>query len=177
MREEAISDPNENEHENDQFEKDSQLISSKGNEESAGKNKDDELNLIATAILFMIAGYDTTAQTLSYAVWQLCQKPDIQEKLQNEIDETFGKADNIELEDDDLDYGKIQGMQYLDMFLHEVLRRYTPAGILPRVCTKDYRIRGTDIVIKKNQQVHIPIYGVMLDEKYKKVNESRSFVF
>jgi len=163
LKQDLKYDINDNEHMDDQFEKDSELKNIQNITNSGTNEEEDELNLVATAVLIMVAGYDTTAQTLSYAGWQLSQRPDIQEKLHNEIDETFENSTfdgNL-----NLDYSKVQGMQYLDMFLQEVLRRYTPVGIINRVCTKNYHIKGTNVVIKKNQEVHIPIHGIMLDEK------------
>ena len=64
----------------------------------------------------LVAGYDTTAQTLSYCAYELVKNPDIQKRLQEEID------DVIEQNGGDLpDYNQTQGMEYLDMVLHETL--------------------------------------------------------
>ena len=38
------------------------------------------------SITFMLAGYETTANALSYASYLLALNPDIQERLQEEID-------------------------------------------------------------------------------------------
>uniref|UniRef100_UPI00358F6841 cytochrome P450 3A30-like n=1 Tax=Myxine glutinosa TaxID=7769 RepID=UPI00358F6841 len=43
----------------------------------------------AQAIIFIIAGTETTANTLSYVAYNLAVHPDIQSKLQEEIDEAF----------------------------------------------------------------------------------------
>jgi len=59
----------------------------------------------------------------------------------------------------------VDQLKYLDMFLHEVLRRHSPIISLVRVCTKDYKIRGRDLLIKKGQEIHIPCWAIMLDER------------
>ena len=45
--------------------------------------------IVAHAVTFLLAGYETTANTLSYTVYLLALYPDIQEKLQSEIDSYF----------------------------------------------------------------------------------------
>ena len=51
---------------------------------------DDSAEEIAgLAFDFLLAGYDTTASTLSYTTYLLAMHPDVQEKLQKEIDGYF----------------------------------------------------------------------------------------
>ena len=45
--------------------------------------------IVAHAVTFLLAGYETTANTLSYTAYLLALHPDIQEKLQSEIDGYF----------------------------------------------------------------------------------------
>ncbi|PRD33590.1 UNVERIFIED_CONTAM: Cyp3a13 [Trichonephila clavipes] len=45
--------------------------------------------LVAQCIMFFIAGYDTTASTLSFATYMLALYPDIQEKVYEEIVDTL----------------------------------------------------------------------------------------
>ena len=59
-----------------------QLQSPKGNRLS---NEE----IVAHAVTFLLAGYETTANTLSYTAYLLALNPDIQEKLQSEIDSYF----------------------------------------------------------------------------------------
>ena len=42
--------------------------------------------IVSHCITFFLAGYETTANTLSYTAYLLALHPDIQEKLQREID-------------------------------------------------------------------------------------------
>src|SRR6185437_5269366 len=37
---------------------------------------------------------------------------------------------------------------------------------LERVCTSEYRIPGTDVIIKEGDMVAVPIYGLHMDEQY-----------
>ena len=45
--------------------------------------------VVANSIGFLFAGNETTAVTLSFASYQLALNPDVQEKLQSEIDAYF----------------------------------------------------------------------------------------
>ena len=51
------------------------------------KLKDEEI--ISYSITFLLAGYETTANTLTYTSYLLALHPEIQQKLQEEIDDYF----------------------------------------------------------------------------------------
>ena len=53
----------------------------------AGKLTDEEV--VGHARVVLLAGYETTANTLAYTSYLLALNPDIQEKLQSEIDNYF----------------------------------------------------------------------------------------
>ena len=59
--------------------------------------------------------------------------------LQAEIDEVFERENPGGTM---LDYGSIQGMQYMGMVMQETLRKYPPTGGVPRTCTKEYTFPG-----------------------------------
>ena len=54
---------------------------------TAGKLTNEEV--VGHARVVLLAGYETTANTLAYASYLLALNPDIQEKLQSEIDSYF----------------------------------------------------------------------------------------
>ena len=47
----------------------------------ANKSKLSEISIVSTALLFLIAAYDTTSQTLSYLLYQLALNPHVQQKI------------------------------------------------------------------------------------------------
>ncbi|KAI0551327.1 cytochrome P450 [Xylaria curta] len=72
---------------------------------------------------YLIAGTDTTSNTLDYLVWAVCRHPDIKAKLLKELD----------VLPDDFSYDDLRHVPYLDHVIDETLRRFpiVPAG-LPR---------------------------------------------
>ncbi len=52
---------------------------------------------------FWLTGYDTTGQTLAYAGYELAKNPEIQKRLQEEVDQAYDENDGQAL-----DYAVIQ---------------------------------------------------------------------
>ena len=57
------------------FEKDAKL-------EHKAKKEFDTVTLVATALVMLVAGYDTTAQTLSFCAYELATHEELQKRLQ-----------------------------------------------------------------------------------------------
>uniref|UniRef100_A0A8W4FKI0 unspecific monooxygenase n=1 Tax=Sus scrofa TaxID=9823 RepID=A0A8W4FKI0_PIG len=91
--------------------------------------------LVAQGITFIFAGYETTSTPLSFLMYKLATHPDIQEKLQKEIDVTFPSKTPPT-------YDALAQMEYLDMVLNEILRLIPLAARLERVCKKDMEVHG-----------------------------------
>lgn len=75
--------------------------------------------VISNVFLFMIAGYETTSTALAYATYVLATKPDIQEKLFEEINQK--QWDTMSRDET---YDATASLIYLDLFVREVLRMY-----------------------------------------------------
>lgn len=66
-------------------------------------------DITAQAVLFFLAGYETSSLMLSYLTYELACNPDVQKKLQDEIDEVFDNRNgNVRYED-------LLDMKYLDL--------------------------------------------------------------
>lgn len=71
-----------------------------------------ELNdedIISQAILFFLAGFDTTSTLLCFVCHQLATHPDVQKRLQQEVDKTFQENGGK------FTYEAVHSMKYLDM--------------------------------------------------------------
>ena len=88
--------------------------------------------------------------------------PEIQERSRDEMMEVIGTSKRVT-------FDHIQSLKYLDNVIFETLRNVHPfANILERECTKDYKIPGTEYVVKKGEVVNFSF----LLERMKKDNES-----
>merc|ERR1719495_1008158 len=144
-------DAKDNTHHHDQYESDMRFEHKK----QKGISED---YVIASAMVVLVAGYDTTGMTLSFMAYYLATHPDVQAALQDEIDAAFEENDG-ELPD----YNKIQEMPFLEQCILETLRMSTPLGLLMRACVKDYVVPGTNIQVKVNDLVGIPVAGIHKD--------------
>ncbi|GFY67566.1 cytochrome P450 9e2 [Trichonephila inaurata madagascariensis] len=116
--------------------------------------------LVAQCVIFFLAGYETTASTLSYATYLLALYPKVQEKLREEVDNTLKENDGK------LTYEVIQNMKYLDNVISETLRIFPPAVRLERTADADYKLAEKGLTIEKGMTISIPVYCLHRDPKY-----------
>lgn len=94
---------------------------------------------------FLIAGRDTTAQALSWAVFLLIEHPNVEAKLLQELEEVLGTERPEETEGPT--YEQISQMPYLQAVVNEALRLYPSVPIDSKVArTDDTLPDGTFIV-------------------------------
>nr|CAH0108323.1 unnamed protein product [Daphnia galeata] len=115
--------------------------------------------IIGQSTLFLLAGFDTTATTMTSACFQLARNPDIQEKLYESIAAKMAEYDEVCHE-------VVQSIPYLEMVIQEVLRYYPPLIRVERECTKDYSYDNGRIKMKKGYTVSIPTYALHHMEEY-----------
>ena len=107
----------------------------------------------------MIGGYETTSTALSYVSYVLANHPNEQKKLQEHIDMHF----QPETESDMPSYDTISNMDYLDMFIREVLRMYPIAPIVVnRQCMEEFHINGIG-TIPAGTRIAIDMYTLHYD--------------
>ncbi|OXU20062.1 hypothetical protein TSAR_004866 [Trichomalopsis sarcophagae] len=115
--------------------------------------------LTAQAFAFFFAGFDTSATTMSHALYELALNKSIQNKLREEIKEELAESNGkLMLE-------SLKNMKYLDKVFNETLRKYPVTTILTRQAMESYTFNGTDLTIPKDTRVWIPVYGIHRDPK------------
>ncbi|XP_017772314.1 PREDICTED: cytochrome P450 9e2 [Nicrophorus vespilloides] len=113
-------------------------------------------DIVAQALSFFFAGFETVTYSISFMCYELALNPDVQDKLYEEIQATF---------EGDVNYEAFAKMKYMDMVITETLRRWGPSVVIDRVCTKDYKIPAKlpnerDLLIKKGQLIFIPVHAM-----------------
>ncbi|KAF2358789.1 Cytochrome P450, partial [Trinorchestia longiramus] len=117
--------------------------------------------IVAQSILFILAGYDTTSNSVTAVVFSLAKHALCQEKLREELRTlTEGRQQQ------ELTYQDIMEAPYLDAAVAEALRLYPPTTFTERRCTKAYRIPDTSITVPEGMLVSIPIWSLHRDSDY-----------
>lgn len=88
---------------------------------------------------FLIAGHETTASALSFAICMLCKYPDIQSQLRNEV---CSVLPNPRSPSSCISSNDIDSMPYLNGVCNEVLRLYSPVPVTVRVAAHDTTLVG-----------------------------------
>ncbi|ALC41925.1 Cyp6a21 [Drosophila busckii] len=116
--------------------------------------------IAAQAFVFFSAGFETSSTTMGFALYELAQQPEIQQRLRNECNEMLAKYNG------ELTYECIKDMSYLDQVISETLRLWTVLPVLNRLCLEDFAVPGyPNYVIKKGMPILIPAGAMHRDER------------
>ncbi|XP_051169238.1 cytochrome P450 3A9 isoform X10 [Leptopilina boulardi] len=107
------------------------LMNARGNEMKIDLTPEE---ITAQAFLIYFAAYDTTTTCLSFMTHELAINPEIQSRLQDEIDSVFHKTNG------DPSYDAINELEYLEAVINETTRKYPIFASLDRVCTKQFNL-------------------------------------
>ncbi|KAF8320478.1 cytochrome P450 [Clavulina sp. PMI_390] len=122
--------------------------------------------VMAQISTFLLAGNDTTANAITWALFGMCSKPGTQERLRAEV---------LAFPSDSPSYDELNALQYLDAVVRETLRVFSPVPQTTRVASKDCVIPlskpfiGTDgvtrqeIFVPKHTNIMIPILPMNID--------------
>ncbi|EDO33559.1 predicted protein [Nematostella vectensis] len=132
------------------------MLSAAANENTSKKLSD--MEVLAQSLIFLIAGYETTNITLSFVAYSLATNPEVQEKLQREIDSVWTEEDEMP------SYDTVHNLPYLDMVISETLRLYPPGFVASRECTQDCVIKGYRF--RKGLPIFIDAYSMHHDPEF-----------
>ncbi|KAJ6633076.1 putative cytochrome P450 6g2 [Pseudolycoriella hygida] len=119
--------------------------------------------IVAQAAVFFTAGYETSSNAMSFGLYELAFKPEMQKRLREEIKETLRESKG------EITFENVHGMVYLNMIVQEMLRMYPPLPFLDRKCTenKGYSLQPFgDFVVPYGMPVMIPVFAIQRDPKY-----------
>ncbi|GKY96256.1 hypothetical protein MPSEU_000585400 [Mayamaea pseudoterrestris] len=110
---------------------------------------DDKVSISHQLKTFYFAGHDTTASTISWAIWLLAQRQDVLDKVREELKEHGIWTDSSKRPT----YEDLQKCAYLEAVVKETLRLYPPASGISRATDDSseewngYRLSGAYLVL------------------------------
>lgn len=83
-----------------------------------------DAEIFGNAITMLVAGEDTTANAISWMLHLMIDRPEVQTRLQAEVDAVLGHADRP------MDHATANGLDYIEAMAHEALRMKPVAPFL-----------------------------------------------
>ncbi|XP_058449379.1 uncharacterized protein LOC131429329 [Malaya genurostris] len=133
---------------------------SDGHREESGTDRLEKLTfeeIAAQAFVFFFAGFETSATTMTCALYLLATHPEIQDKGRRCVIEVLSKHQG------NFTYEALAEMNYIDCIIHETLRMYPPVATLHRITSKPYKLpngsilpKGTGVLIPNLAFQHDP---------------------
>ena len=124
-------------------------------EEGDGEQMTDQ-QLRDELLTIFLAGHETTANALTWTWYLLSQHPEVEERLQSEVDEVLGTRKAT--------FADASNLPYTEMILAESMRLYPPAWAIGRLSTVDCEIGG--FLVPKKSLVLFSQFVMHRDERY-----------
>lgn len=115
--------------------------------------------IAAQLFLFYVAGFETSAATAAFTLYELSKYPELLKKAQEDVEQAIEKHGS-------LTFDSLTDMKFLELCVLETARKYPGLPILNRECTQDYAIPDSKLVIKKGTPIIISLLGIHRDEEY-----------
>lgn len=106
--------------------------------------------VVDNVLTFILAGHETTALALTWALYLLAFHPQAAGRIRAETQEVTGGGP--------VTAGNIDALDYTRRVVMESMRLYPPAAVISRLARQDLRIGGHDI--RAGSFVIIPIYAI-----------------
>lgn len=129
------------------------LCAARDADDEADRLTDDEV--ADQAMLFLLAGHDTTAVTLSCVLLMLAQHPDWQDRLREEVDDRLGGRPPTAAD--------LAALPWLDRAVRETLRLFPAAHGVGRSTSGDQFLAGARI--PAGSWVEVSIWGIQHSER------------
>jgi len=149
----------------------SDLLSSllDGNEakdDSADGVKLTDAELLGNIFIFLLAGHETTAHTMCFALGLLALYPDEQERVHQEIVNAIPEHRDPIFQD-------FAALNYVQCVVNETLRMFPPVIVIPKEAAEDCTLTTTNdagekinLVVPKGSGINLGIVGLHYNPKY-----------
>ena len=122
--------------------------------EALETDREDIETTIDNLLTFVAAGYETSANTIAWALYLLAVFPDVQDKIRHEIQTASP--------DEPINFGNLPQLPLLQAHVKETLRLYPAGALFARDATAATEING--ITFKKGDVIMFPVYSLHRNE-------------
>jgi len=143
----------------------SSLIEANG-DATDGQSQLNDQEMLANIYIFLIAGHETTAHSLCFALGLLALYPDEQERAYQEIKKAIPEDRDPTMQD-------LPGLTYIEAVMNESLRMYPSVLSVPKVSAEDTTLTTTNsagdkvvVPIPSGASVNLHIVGLHYNPKY-----------
>lgn len=124
-----------------------------------------EEDIIAQALIFFFAGFDSVSTLMCFMAYELAVNPDIQKRLRHEVLSTYQECNG------NLTYEVLMKMKYMDMVVSETLRKWPNSIATDRYSIKPYTVYPETpeeklLKLPDKSVIWIPIFGIHRDPKF-----------
>lgn len=117
------------------------------------------LEVTNCATTIFVAGNETIASALSYVTFVLAKYPDVQDKVRQEVIDTFSDQDKLDFET------LMKKLNYLDQVVSETFRLFPPGlTFVTRQAKEDFAYKGT--LFKAGTCFMVPLYQIQRDPRF-----------
>lgn len=99
-------------------------------------------------LTFVVAGYETSANTLAWALYLLAMNPDVQDMLRHEVLAACPEGP--------IAYERVADMPLLLSHVRETLRLYPAGALFARDASEDLTVK--DVTFRKGDAIMLPVY-------------------
>lgn len=138
-------------------------------DDSAPEKSFSQEELMDEMFAFFLAGHETTANTITFALLELCRNPDCFKKLREEADSILSSPSTEDNQSSSttpnaLSYERVGEFKYAEAVIKEALRLHPVVSGIPRQTAKDVLLGG--FVVRKGTQVSISIRALHHSRDY-----------
>lgn len=124
--------------------------------------------IISNAFIMMLAGHETTANTMHFTLLQLATNPEVQRLVQQDVDNIFGDADP-KTWDYEQSVNPLMG-SYVGACMNETLRTLPPVTEIPKKVSPSQDqalvIGGEKVILPREMHIGLVVPGVHHNPKF-----------